>query len=355
MRQTTVTLTLALALVVASGLRGEILEQILVKVNGDIITKTELEQRQIALLRQRNLSSTDPNNDELKQAIVEITPQLILDAVDELLLTQRGKELGYKLGDAQFEEILAKIREENKIETDEQFEAALKQENLTRADLRKSLEKQMIVSRVTQAEVNGKIGTTEDEERAYYDTHKAEFTSQPEITIREILVEVPDSGKGINVGLDDEAKQKAEALRERVVSGESFDKVAAQFSDAPSKANGGLIGPIKRSEVAPAVQQVLAALKVGEVSPVARTKRGYQILKMESATEATVMPFDEARSQIADRVFGQKRRGELIKYMNKLRDQAIIEWKNDQLKQAYDQALAAVVKSLSTAEPGTEP
>ena len=34
--------------------RAEILEQVLVKVNGDIITKTDLEQRQVSYLRQRN-------------------------------------------------------------------------------------------------------------------------------------------------------------------------------------------------------------------------------------------------------------------------------------------------------------
>ena len=82
-----------------SRLRAEIIEQVLVKVNGDIITKTELEQRQIAALRARMRPDVDPrrstNDDELKKALAEVTPQLLVDAVDELLLVQRGKELGY--------------------------------------------------------------------------------------------------------------------------------------------------------------------------------------------------------------------------------------------------------------------
>ena len=62
-----------------------------------------------------------------------------------MLLVQRGKELGYTLSDEQFKSVVDNIKKENKIETDEQFQAALKQENMTLADLRRKLERQMIV------------------------------------------------------------------------------------------------------------------------------------------------------------------------------------------------------------------
>src|SRR3954470_14814586 len=97
--------------VLAPSLRGEILEQVLVKVNGDIITKTDLEQRQVAALRQRLNSQVDAaamkNDAQLKQLLTEITPQLLVSAVDELLLLQRGRELGLHLGDDQFKQIVA--------------------------------------------------------------------------------------------------------------------------------------------------------------------------------------------------------------------------------------------------------
>src|SRR3954467_11884521 len=84
---------------------GDIFEQVLVKVNGDIITKTELEQRQVAVLRQKMQGQIDPaslkNDETLKKQLAEITPQLIVNSIDELLLLQRGRELGLKLGDDQ--------------------------------------------------------------------------------------------------------------------------------------------------------------------------------------------------------------------------------------------------------------
>ena len=338
-------LLVAVALVPA---RADILEQVLVKVNGDIVTKTEFEERQVQMLRQRpEFAGAAPDGEQLKKAIAEITPELILGAVDELLLVQRGRELGYALGDEQFNSILESIKKENRIETDEQFQAALKQEGLTLAELRRSLERQMLVSRVQQAEVMGKIAVTEDEARSYYDRHRDEFTTPSTVTLREILIEVPTSERGINAAQDEEAQEKAEEIRKRLLGGEPFPRLAADLSDAPSKANGGLIGPINSTEIAPALLERLRAMKPGDITEPIRTARGYQILKLESRTEEKVRSFDEARDDISDSVANEKRRDEMQRYIERLRAQAIIDWKNDELKKAYEQALAERKKSLS--------
>ena len=72
-----------------------------------------------------------------------MTPQLLSDAVDELLLLQRGRELGYRLSDEQFAQIVQNIRKENKLETEEQFQSALSQEGLTLDELRRNIERSM--------------------------------------------------------------------------------------------------------------------------------------------------------------------------------------------------------------------
>src|SRR3954447_13732760 len=89
---------------------GDIIEQVLVKVNGDIISKTELEGRQVAALRQKMNGQVDQdalkNDAQLKKLLAEITPQVLVNAVDELLLLQHGRELGYKMSDEQFRQIV---------------------------------------------------------------------------------------------------------------------------------------------------------------------------------------------------------------------------------------------------------
>jgi parvulin-like peptidyl-prolyl isomerase len=339
-----------------SPLSAEIFEQVLVKVNGDIITKTEFEQRQVAELRNRpELGNVSPTSPELRKAIAEITPDLILAAVDELLLVQRGRELGWVMGDEQFNNILSSIKKQNNLEDDAKFQAALKQEGMTLADLRRNLEKSMLVSQVQRAEVNDKIGVTEEEAKAYYAEHSRDFTSPSEVTLREILIEVPTTDKGVNVAQDDEAKERTDAIRARLLAGEPFPRLAADFSAAPSRANGGLIGPLRQDELAPAFQKVLEPMKVGDITEPIRTTRGYQLLKLESRTETRVRSFADARNDIADRVADTKRQGELQKYLERLRSQATVTWRNDELKRAYDQALAKRQAARSTAEPATAP
>src|SRR5437868_211940 len=199
--------------------RAEVFEQILVKVNGEIFTKSDLEQRQIGVLR-------------------------------------------------------------------------------------RNLEKTVIIQRVQQNEVMGKIGVTEDEARSYYDAHLSEFTSAPSVTLREILVSVPTDPKGVNAAADEAAQAKAAELRKRVTTGgDSFEKLASEVSESPSKANSGLIGPLNVGDISPDLRKIIDAMKPGDVTDVIRTNRGYQILKLETKTQAETMPFAQAHEQIGERVF----------------------------------------------------
>ena len=228
------------ALVAVAPIRAEILEQVLVKVNGDIITKTEFELRQVQALRNRPaLANVSPTSPELQKAIAEVTPDLILDAVDALLLVQRGRELGYAMGDEQFKNVLDNIKKQNNIETDEQFQQALKESGMTLADLRQEIEQNMIVQRVQQSGRDGQDQRHGGGVAAYYEAHRNEFTTPAEITLREIFIEVPQDDRGVNVAADDAAREKAQDVRHRLLAGEPFARMAADVSAAPSKANGG--------------------------------------------------------------------------------------------------------------------
>jgi parvulin-like peptidyl-prolyl isomerase len=80
-------------------------------------------------------------------------------------------------------------------------------------------------------------------------------------------------------------------------------------------------------------------MKPGDISTVIRTARGFQILKLESRTDTQTLPFEQAKEQIGERVFTDKRKIEYLKYLEKLRTQAIIEWKNQDVKRAFEEGL----------------
>lgn len=345
-----------LAVVALAGvtLRAEIIERVLVKVNGDILTQSDLETRQSAAIRLRKENPQTMSNEDLTKVLAEITPQIIVDAVDELLLLQRGKELGYRLSDEKFKQVLDNIKKENKIETEEQFQAALKAENMTMTDLRARLEKSMIIQQVQGNEVLGRISISESEAKAYYDAHRAEFTTPATMMLREILIGVPATAQGFSVAQDEAAKAKADALYAKLTAGENFEKAVTDVSEAPSKANGGLIGPISLSDIAPALRKILEPLKAGQITPVIRTQSGYQIFKIDTLTEARLLPWEQAREEIGNRVANTKQAAEFARYMQKLRSQAVIEWKNPELKKLFDQRVAAEDAAVANVQPTAE-
>lgn len=328
-----------------TALSAEILEQVLVKVNGEIVTKTEFERIQVSAIRELP-NQPDPSrmsDAELSKTLAQITPQVIVTMIDEMLLMQRAKELGFAMSDAQFTEVLASIKKDNKLENDEQFEAALKSEGITLAQLKLMLSKRMLIGQVQRRDIGGRVEVTEPEERTYYDAHLTEFASTPSVTLREIVVnaEVDPVKKASSVGALDDARDKAEAIRVRIVKGESFDKLAAEISDSPSKANGGLIGPISRAEMNEELLKMIAKMKVGDITPVVNTPTGAQIFKLESSIDSTTLPFEAARGQIADKLGQEKIAVEVRKLMQRLRAQAIIEWKNDELRKAWEVGVSA--------------
>ena len=327
--------------------RAEIIEQVLVKVNGEIITKTELENRQIAAVRQRMNQDVDSeaikNDEQLKKILAEVTPRILLEAIDEMLMVQLAKEKGFRLRDEQFREWLTGLRKEQNLEDDAKFQAALKQEGMSIDDLRRNVERQFMISQVQREEVGSKLTITEEEARQYYLSRPQEFTDVPNVTLREILIETPAAAKGgeaVNAAQDEQARAKATAVRARILAGEDFGKVAAEASDAPSKANGGLIGPINVPELSEALQKLVKTMKPGEVTPPIRTARGYQILKLETVKEASLQSFDAVRDLVAERVHTERQRREVRRFLSRVRSQAIIEWKNEELKKAYERVVA---------------
>jgi transcription antitermination factor NusG len=247
--------------------------------------------------------------------------------------------IGYALGEAQFAQIVENIRKSNNLEDEARFKEALKQEGLSMDDLRRNLERQMLVSQVQRAEIMDKISISDEEARAYYEQHRTEFTSPTEVTLREILLEVPASDRGVNVAQDDAIRATAEDLRKRLLAGEPFARLAGEQSAAASKANGGLIGPIHSDELAPATAESAGvderrrhhrrAPRAARLpNPEARIADGLEGEELE-----------EARGDIGNRIGEQKLTGEREKYLEKLREQATITWRNEELKKAYETAL----------------
>jgi len=82
-------------------------------------------------------------------------------------------------------------------------------------------------------------------------------------------------------------------------------------------------------------------MKPGEITKPIRTNRGVQILKLETLKPASTQPFESVRDLVADKVHDLRQQTEVRKFLARMRGEAIIEWKNEELKKLYDRQVAS--------------
>src|SRR5690242_14469296 len=206
-------LGLSVGLVAQAPPKGVIVERIVVKVNGEVMTQSQLTQRQTDAIRQSN------QNTQLTDALVmklvnQVTPDVLVDAVDEMLLAQRGKELGAALTDAQFKETVDGIKKENNL-TEDELVKAMAAEGLSMDQLRGNVERAYLIQAVQRQEIFRRMNITDEELRQFYAGHKEELILPETVTLREITIAATPQETAT-------ARAKAEALRARVAAGESF-------------------------------------------------------------------------------------------------------------------------------------
>ena len=329
--------------------RGVIVERVLVRVNGEIFTQTELTQRQVEALRDKKVG---PLNDaRLQEELASVTPDILVGVVDDLLLVQRGREMGVKLTDEGFNRALDNIKKDNNL-NDAQLKEALSEQGMTLEQLRQNLERAELRRAVQQRELMPSMTITQEEQRQYYATHKAQFMTPETVTLRQLLVQVPvrpgDASNAPDPAAETAARTRIMALRDRAVAGEDFAQLVRDHSDteAIAKANGGLVGPVKVEEINPVLKEAILGLKAGEVTQPIRTAGGFQILKLETRVVSEQRSFDSVRTEVEQILRNERLEPEQVKLLDRLRTQAVIEWKDDNYKKMYETA-----RSRQTSDP----
>jgi peptidyl-prolyl cis-trans isomerase SurA len=333
--------------------KSTILQKIIVRVNGEIFTQTELEFRQIQSLRDQDRQvrktqdlQSDPG---LRAALAQITPGILVDAVDELIVVQHGRDvLRLKYNDTQFNQSLEDLKKANNLD-DKTFPEALKQEGMTLADLRVNFERAWFIQAVQQRELMRNMTLTEEEARQYYNAHQDQFMKPATVTLREIAINVPADKSGgqvsFSVSADESTRAKIAAVRDRALKGEDFAKLVDEVSESATKASGGLIGPVDTADISQALAEILAKMQPGDITEPLRTKAGYQILKMESRSASEPETFEKSKDQISQKILESRLDVERAKFLQKLLTQAVIEWKDDAYRQMYETERAARQKT----------
>jgi peptidyl-prolyl cis-trans isomerase SurA len=327
---------------------GQVVEEIVTRVNGQIITRSEY-QRSKDQLRD-DVKQQDPANADKLYA--EREKDVLRDLVDQQLLLEKGKDLAIT-GDTELIKRLDSMRKDMKLETMEELEKAATAQGISYEDFKQNLRNQIITQKVIGEEVGSHLSMSKEEEQQFYDEHKSELEQPESIKLSEILIApqkpaADKSAAGNAAGGDDaktqdaagdSAKQAADAaalaaaeakandVLKQIRAGANFEDMAKKFSDGPSAAQGGDLGAFKRGTLAKELEDRTFAMKSGDVTDVIRTKQGYVILKVNNHQMAGIPTMKEIEPKIQDALYYQKLQPALRAYLTKLREDAYIDYK----------------------------
>lgn len=326
-RKHTLWLAAAAATVVLGGgfARAEIVEEIVAKVNDDIVTKGDLDAEELAVLQDlyRRFSGS-----ELDGQVARAKKGLLRQLIDRKVLVQRA---GHLFDMTKMQEFyLQSFMEQQNIKSQKELEKLLSQEGMTVAEWKNRLVELFGPQQVIRAEVADRISVSEKDARAYYDAHAAEFAVPAQATVREIVLK---TGEG-----DRERKRSdAEAVRARAAApGADFAAIAAEVSDAGTKTLGGLLGTVKKGDLAATLETAAFSVPVGEVSAVIDADYGFHILKVDARTDEAQKPFEDVKDEIESKIQNDRLAVQVKEYLKKAWSEATI-WVSPKYQARLDQ------------------
>jgi len=320
-----------------------VVEEIVCKVNGDIITSSDLERdRRDAEteLRQQGLRGRD-----LQEALDQTMRNELRQRIDQLLLVQKGKELDLKV-DADVTKQLANIQRKTGIADPEKFQEYVKeQRGMPFEEYKNELKNSVLVDRVIRQEVSSTIKIKREDEEKYYDEHRDQFQRKERIFLSKLYI----STEGKDAAGQAAADRKAKDLVARARRGEKFsDLVQSNSDDQAAAQNGGEMPPFEKGQLAKTIEDAVWNQQKGYVTDPFKLNDppGYYIFKVEDHQKAGLADFEEVQMEVENQLFQPKMQPALRVYLTKLRQDAYL-----QIKPGYDDSGAAPGKNTAWEDP----
>lgn len=289
--------------------KAVVVEEIVIKVNDAIVTKSEYDKR---LKTTQDGMRREYKGPDLEQRLQEV-PQLLLEQMeDELLLIEKARQM-YNV-DAIVDSQIDNFMKENKLATKEDLAKALKGEGLTLDDFRKQVLLIYVPEFMKSREIRTKISVTTDEIKAFYELHKSDLGGKSQVQLQEIFLTNKNHTPA-------EAMALAAQIKKDLSAGKPFGDLAAQYSEAFSRSNKGEAGWFSASDLSPAISKAVFALKAGELTDLVPTDAGWYLFRVEAKKDAEAPSLDKARERIIEALKEQKFQEAYKAYMDELKAQ----------------------------------
>jgi parvulin-like peptidyl-prolyl isomerase len=319
-----------------------VVEEIIAKVNGDIITRSEIERSRKQLQAELQQQGSGVSAAELPTALAEREKHLLREKIDQLLLTQKGKELSINV-DSEVSKYLAELQTQSGIADPDKFQEWVRQNTgQSYEDYRNDVRNGFLTQRTVRQEVGSRIKIPPAELQKYYEEHKAEFVRKDTVFLREILI----STEGKDAAGIAAAEKKARDLSARAKKGEKFHELARQNSDSVTKNQYGELGGFNPGQLNKQIEDIVLPQERGFVTDPIRVANGFLILKIEEKHRAGQATFEEVENEIMEKLYMPRFQPEVREYLTKLRHEAFLE-----IKPGYEDTGAAPGKNTAWTDP----
>jgi peptidyl-prolyl cis-trans isomerase SurA len=293
----------------------EVVESIVAVVNDDIITLSEYKaqfQMTVNALKQQQMTQ-----EQYDQQYALLKKEFLNSMITEMLLLQKAKELGLNVQE-QVKGTIEKLKQDNHIASDADLRRALEQQGQSYEVWVKQVEENILRSGVLYTEVERAIALGDSEIVQYYKKNPAEFTTPTEYKLSAIYI------KSEGRSAEEIEKIKAE-VDAKIKGGATFAETAAELSDEPMKDAKGDLGTFKSGELETTLESPVERLKAGDKTGWISLKNGWYLLQLVEKKEAFLRPFEEARKEVEDKLYNEKRNVKIEAYVKTLREKSFVK------------------------------
>ncbi len=298
---------------------AKLVDEIVARVNSSVILRSAYLRAQQELLEE--LKGRGLKDAELEKQFNELKPVILDGLIDTELLSQRAKDLSIDV-EPQVNQQLLRVMKENNLTSLEDLEQKMREVGVDIQEVRRMLRNRFASEAVRNREVYGKIyhGLTEKEKRDYYEQHKEAFTTPGEVSLSRIFIAM---GKEPTQALE----RARDAVNQARGASVDFAALAKRLSEEELGKKGGLIGPIKISEMATEIRTAIGESVAGTITDPIKLESGYAIFRVDGRKESVIKPFDEKEvgDEIAQRITYERGTAEMDQYLDKIRGEAFIE------------------------------
>jgi peptidyl-prolyl cis-trans isomerase SurA len=289
---------------------AELVDRILAVVNNDIVTLSEFNKSYAKLAMQ--IRGSDYSPEQQKELLSKLNTQVLDTLIKETLTEQQAKTFQIEIDDKEIDDAINDVRERHHY-TEDEFERILQMQGSSIAEYREHIRKQKLQSQLVGIMVQSKVVITDEDIKAYYDSHPEDYQSKTTYHLRTI----------IKRQVSDEVRKEMDDALASFESGIPFEDVAKKYSEPPFNESGGLLGSYSLDQLSLQIQNEIKDLQIGLCTSVLQTDQGLQILYVEDITQEGGQSLEEASPDI-----------KIILYQTKM-EQRYHAWIDDLKKKSH--------------------